>query len=136
MLNGGHHFTALITLEPLVLNKSVTRKESSPVKVWCLPEEKFLIQEIAKKHGLSASSYLRNLGVGHPVESSLDQHAILELAKINGDLGRLGGLLKMWLTNDERLRFSQGIQVEGILLTTLGKIGDLQAELANKLSRL
>ena len=25
-----------------------------------------------------------------------------ELARINGDLGRLGGLLKLWLTNDAR----------------------------------
>lgn len=120
----------------MVLNNIPTRKEVSPVKVWCLPEEKFLIQELAKKHGLSASSYLRNLGIGNPVESSMDQQAILELARINGDLGRLGGLLKMWLTNDERLHFEHGIQVEGILLTALGKIGELQAELANKLCRL
>ena len=27
---------------------------------------------------------------------------VRELARINGDLGRLGGLLKLWLTNDER----------------------------------
>ena len=37
-----------------------------------------------------------------PIRSTVDQEAILELAKINGDLGRLGGLLKMWLTNRDR----------------------------------
>ena len=37
-----------------------------------------------------------------PIRSTVDQAAILELAKINGDLGRLGGLLKMWLTNRDR----------------------------------
>ena len=27
---------------------------------------------------------------------------VRELARINGDLGRLGGLLKLWLTDDRR----------------------------------
>ncbi len=51
---------------------------------------------------MSDSGYLRALGLDMPVKSTLDQEAILELAKINGDLGRLGGLLKMWLTNQDR----------------------------------
>ncbi len=51
---------------------------------------------------MSDSAYLRALGLDMPVKSTLDQEAILELARINGDLGRLGGLLKMWLTNQDR----------------------------------
>jgi len=32
------------------------------------------------------------------VQSTVDQRAVLELVKINADMGRLGGLIKMWLT--------------------------------------
>ena len=35
-------------------------------------------------------------------KSIVDNERVEELAKINGDLGRLGGLLKLWLTNDAR----------------------------------
>ena len=51
---------------------------------------------------MSDSGYLRALGLNMPIKSTLDQEAILELAKINGDLGHLGGLLKMWLSNEDR----------------------------------
>jgi hypothetical protein len=40
--------------------------------------------------------------LGYPIESKLDNYRIEELCRINGDLGRLGGLLKLWLTNDSR----------------------------------
>jgi hypothetical protein len=49
---------------------------------------------------LSASSYLRWLGLALPVEPTIDQRAILDLVKINADLGRLGGLIKMWLISN------------------------------------
>lgn len=81
---------------------SPTRRASPHIKVWVLPSEKAAIQAKASAHTLSDSAYLRALGLDMPVRSTLDQEAILELAKINGDLGRLGGLLKMWLTNRDR----------------------------------
>ena len=37
--------------------------------------------------------------LAHEVKSTVDQDAILTLARINGDLGRLGGLLKMALAD-------------------------------------
>jgi hypothetical protein len=49
--------------------------------------------------GLSASDYLRAAGLGHPVKSMLDHAAVSDLAKVNGDKGRLGGLLKLWLVD-------------------------------------
>jgi hypothetical protein len=48
------------------------------------------------------SSYLLCVGLGYRTKSILDNKRVEELARINGDLGRLGGLLKLWLTNDER----------------------------------
>jgi hypothetical protein len=54
-------------------------------------------------HSLSASSYLRRLGLAIPLQSTIDQRAILDLVKINADLGRFGGLIKMWLTTNDDL---------------------------------
>ena len=79
-----------------------TRRKGPRISVWLLPREKAAIQAKAAAHTMSDSGYLRALGLDMPVKSTLDQEAILELAKINGDLGRLGGLLKMWLTNEDR----------------------------------
>jgi hypothetical protein len=55
---------------------------------------------------LGLSSYLRRLGLAQPVESTIDQRAILDLVKINADLGRFGGLIKMWLTTNADLNRS------------------------------
>ena len=48
------------------------------------------------------STYLLNVGMGYRVRGILDHKRVEELARNNGDLGRLGGLLKLWLTDDPR----------------------------------
>jgi len=82
--------------------KNNTRKNSTPVKVYCLPEEHEKLKELSAAANLSMSNYLRKVGLGYGVKHVLDNRRVQELAKINGDLGRLGGLLKLWLTNDPR----------------------------------
>jgi hypothetical protein len=72
------------------------------LRVPVLPQEAETIKAQAQAVGLSVAAYLRNVGLGVEVKSILDYQRIGELARINGDLGRLGGLLKLWLTNDER----------------------------------
>lgn len=80
----------------------VTRKANPPIKVYCLPSEKKTIEDNAKTAGKSTSAFLLAVGQGYQVSGVVDYERVRELAKINGDLGRLGGLLKLWLTNDER----------------------------------
>jgi hypothetical protein len=70
--------------------------------VYCLPEERQQVAANARAVGLSLSTYLLNVGVGYQVRGIVDHKQVEELARINGDLGRLGGLLKLWLTNDAR----------------------------------
>ena len=82
--------------------KNVTRKSSPPIKVYCLPDEKELIEARARQAGISVARYLREVGQGYEIKGVMDYEQVRELARINGDLGRLGGLLKLWLTNDER----------------------------------
>lgn len=83
--------------------KPPTRKHGRHLRVPVLPDEEQAIKANAAKVGLKIAEYLRRLGLGHEIHGVIDKQHILELSKINADLGRLGGLLKMWLSNDERL---------------------------------
>lgn len=56
-----------------------------------------IINEKAQAHNQNTSTYLRNLGMNYPIKSMVDQQAVLALLKVNGDLGKVGGLFKMWL---------------------------------------
>jgi hypothetical protein len=82
--------------------KTITRKNSARITVYCLPKEKQQIEDNAKTAGLTIANYLRNVGMGYKIRGIVDNNEVEKLAKINGDLGRLGGLLKLWLTNDAR----------------------------------
>jgi hypothetical protein len=79
-----------------------TRKGSPPIKVYCLPEERRQIEANANTAGLSLSTYLLKVGMGCRIHGIADQKQVEQLVRINGDLGRLGGLLKLWLTDDAR----------------------------------
>ena len=82
--------------------KATTRKGSAPIKVYCLPEERARIEANAASAGVSKSTFLLNVGQGYRVRGIVDYQQVREMARIHGDLGRLGGLLKMWLSNDAR----------------------------------
>ncbi len=79
-----------------------TRKHGLHLRVPVLPEEETLIKRNAERAGLTVAAYLRNVGMGYEIRGIVDNNEVEKLAKINGDLGRLGGLLKLWLTNDVR----------------------------------
>ncbi|WP_426116791.1 conjugal transfer transcriptional regulator TraJ [Massilia sp. PWRC2] len=101
---------------------NITRKSTPPIKVYCLPHEREEIKVLAAASGKTVSSYLLAVGLGYRTKSILDNRRIEELVKINGDLGRLGGLLKLWLTNDERTaKFG-----ESTIRAVLSKITDTQ----------
>ncbi len=116
--------------------KEKTRRESTPNKVWVTPEEKDAIRAKAGAHSLSASSYLRRLGLAMPLQSMIDQRAILDLVKINADLGRFGGLIKMWLTTnaDFESLSAQGLQRR--LENTLSDVRQLQKKMSDRLDDL
>ena len=62
----------------------------------------------------------------------------MELVKINADLGRIGGLLKMWLTNDEKLELEghSSARLESVILAALRDTKSIQALLYQKASAL
>jgi hypothetical protein len=79
----------------------ITRKHKH-LRVPVLPDEEEQIARNARAANLPVAVFLRNIGQGYEARSILDNRRVEELSRINGDLGRLGGLLKLWLTNDER----------------------------------
>ncbi|WP_028389309.1 conjugal transfer transcriptional regulator TraJ [Legionella fairfieldensis] len=83
--------------------KKQSRKHCRRIRVPVLPDEEQQIKDNAEKVGLPVAVYLRRLALGFEIKSVIDQKQVLELVKINGDLGRLGGLLKLWLSRDERV---------------------------------
>lgn len=76
--------------------------KSCGIFIRCSPQDKEIIKAMAKTSNLTSSEYLRQLAIGYEPKSQIDNEAILKLCKINGDLGRLGGLLKWWLTDDKK----------------------------------
>lgn len=99
---------------PASQTRHVTRKQRQ-LRVPVLPEEAQAIKAHAQTVGLPVAAYLRNVGLGIEVKSVLEYQRIEELARINGDLGRLGGLLKLWLTNDERLHRIKARELRAVL---------------------
>ncbi|MFZ2169121.1 MAG: conjugal transfer transcriptional regulator TraJ [Methylococcaceae bacterium] len=109
-----------------------TRKGNPPIKVYCLPEERRQIEKKAHAAGLSMSSYLLHVGMGYHITGIVDYEHVQELARINGDLGRLGGLLKLWLTNDARVaQFG-----ESTIRAILSRIEDTVEEMGRVMLRI
>lgn len=105
-------------------SKPVTRK-ATQLRVPVLPVEAAEIRRMAKAAELPVAAYLRSVGLGYRLHGKLDNRRVEELARINGDLGRLGGLLKLWLTDDPRTaQFG-----ETTILAVLSKIEDTQLEM-------
>lgn len=73
------------------------RRSLPPIKIWVTLEERAEIEIRAAQTGLSVSAYMRAAGLNHPVRSVLDLKAVADLVRVNDDLGRVAGLLKLWL---------------------------------------
>jgi len=105
--------------------KKTGKKRRHHLRVPVFPEEKGEIERQAKQAGMSVARFLREVGQGYKITGVVDYEQVRELARINGDLGRLGGLLKLWLTNDGRVaKFS-----ESTIRTLLSRIQATQDEM-------
>ena len=107
-------------------------RRDKKLRVPVLPIEEAEIKSKATDAGLTVAEYLRNLGLGYQVPSIVDSRQIDSLLKINGDLGRLGGLIKLWLTNDKRTKLIGKSQLH----MTLDSIRDTQSTMLNVIMKL
>ena len=79
----------------------MTTKKTA-MKIYVDPSEYVEIIQSADRAQLSVSTYVRRLCLGMPTPIFEKQKAVRELLAVNADLGRLGGLLKMWLMDEDR----------------------------------
>lgn len=111
--------------------KAPARRRGKPIEVWVTDEEKAAITERADEAGMSRSGYLRALGLNTPIRSVVDLTAVADLAKVNGDLGRVAGLLKLWLA-EKRGQGARPTDVEAMM----NDFRKLQAEVLAIMSRV
>lgn len=78
--------------------RSESRKKTQMIQVRATPEEKVKLKARAAAFGISMGELCRQTLFGVVVKSKTDQNATNELAETRADLGRLGGLLKGWLS--------------------------------------
>jgi hypothetical protein len=101
------------------------------VKVSLSLAERAAVEERAVATGRSLSAFLRELALGFQPRSMLDLQAVETLVKVNADQGRLGGLLKLWLTS----RPGEGAPTADVR-RLLREIEDTQGELRRLVQRL
>ena len=104
------------------MRKEHNSKRSRHLRVPVLPDEEAAIKKQAAAAGLSVAAYLRSVGMGYEIKSTLDHRRVDDMARINGDLGRLGGLLKLWLTNDAKLKQFNAARMRQTITAVLNKI--------------
>lgn len=90
------------------------RPRGRSIDVWVTQAEYEAILEKAEQSGLSLSAYLRTIGLNQSVRSMLDLTAVADLTKVNGDLGRVAGLLKLWLS-ERRGQGAKPVDVEAMM---------------------
>lgn len=91
------------------------RPRGQHIKVWVTPEEKADIANLAAQAGMAESAYLRAVGLNRPLRSVVDLKAVADLARVNGDLGRVAGLLKLWLA-EKRGQGARPVAVESLMI--------------------
>lgn len=107
------------------------RPRGKRIAVWVNDDEKAEIEKRAKSAGMSSSQFLKSVGLNLPIRSVVDLGAVAELAKVNGDLGRVAGLLKLWLA-EKRGQGANPIEVE----VMMDDFRSLQSQVLNLMGKI
>lgn len=97
------------------------RDRVNRIRVGVNEEERLELIRRADIAGLSLSGYCRAASLAYPVINRFDHGAVRELSKVAGDMGRIGGLLKLWLAE----RRGEGASVADVN-RHLRELGELQ----------
>lgn len=91
------------------------RREVPPIKVFVTDDEKAELSRRAASCGLSNAAFMRAAGLNQPVKPRADLEAVRELVRVSGDLGRVAGLLKLWLA-EKRGQGASPAEVERMMI--------------------
>lgn len=92
-----------------------TRPRNEYIKVFVTEDERAELVERAAQAGMSQSAFLRSVGLNEPIRSVVDLQVVADLGKVNGDFGRIAGLLKLWLA-EKRGEGASAIDVESVMM--------------------
>lgn len=106
--------------------KRKRRPRGTPIKVWVTDEERAALVGRADQAGMSQSAFLRAAGLNHPIRSVYDLKAVGEMVRVQGELGRIAGVLREWRAEPHSLGAKPG-DVE----KTLKELWALQSELVS-----
>lgn len=95
-------------------------------------EELESINQKADECGITRSQYIRQVAIGIVPRSKLDKKIIHQLFLFQGDIGRLGGLFKMWLSRNEDIFLHQKLNIVD-LIKELNQLKDSINQLIKKL---
>lgn len=84
--------------EEVMNKKSPEKVRKICMKSYMTESERDRIAALAEQCGLYVSEFIRRVALGQEVNSKTDKESFLDLLKVNADLGRLGGLFKLALT--------------------------------------
>jgi len=90
--------------------QSEARDRARPLKVFVTASERAYITRSAEISRMSVSQYLRTVGLHGRPKNMLDLQAVGAMHNASGDLGRLGGLLKLWLSE----RPNEGVPISNV----------------------
>jgi Trp operon repressor len=105
------------------------RKQTSPIKVFCTPDERQAIIEKAKQCGLSVSYYLRAIALGLSSTRINDFNQTDELIKTKVELGRILSLLRLCLTLAENFPLESRPRFRETVTDVIQEVEDNQASL-------
>lgn len=103
------------------------RDRNRPIKVYVNDSERIEIEIKAKQAGLTLSDFLRTIALKGEVKSHIDLDAMVDLMALNGNLGKIGGLLKIYLLDQKDSALAKQM---------LEQIKDLQQLIREKASSL
>lgn len=101
------------------------------LKAYLAPGEYEQIMESAGKSGLTLSAFTRRVCLGQQVPSIENQQVRRELLRINADLGRLGGLFKLCLSEKDRPLVALHQEVRRVLWEIEARQRELKAAVAS-----
>ena len=116
------------------MGSETRHKDATPIHVRVSAEQKAQLQALAAACSCSVPALMRSAALGHQVTSTVDYQAITELSRLRGDLGRVGGLLKLWLGDDDRWP-APGVEKADIR-RLVDQVQALQAELRARIEAL
>lgn len=98
------------------------------IQIYVTDDEFKEIQSSSERAGLSMSTFAKRVCLGTEVKSVEGAVFRLELRRLHADIGRVGGLLKLWLTERD--------QHAGQARRLLHELEDRQSELQKLIDKI